>query len=423
MSNGFTLAKQSEVFKTNYDKKSENFYNSANVLNGRIKKNYKFTGSEKSILTSLSFSGGVGSGRLPKSNAAAYKQAKINSHKVYATCEIEREAIHASADDKGAFVRATQETVKKTVESYMRNSSRILFGDGTGILGSGNASGSNVSGNGALLTPYVVTFPVSGWKESNWEEEDYVQMVVAGSPEGGDTETNLLRVLAVNTLLRQVSLVGTSTRLAALTGVGPLAATDNVVMQRSYNTDPTGLKSILDFTLAGSGSLYDVPFQRRWMATVSDQNSKGVTTDKMNNIMLDMERKTGMVPNLIMTSYKQFQNILALLEDHKTYFLGNKNLVPGKELNGLMSFKGVEFMSTRGPIGIFTERFCDDDKIWFLNSEHIEVNHRPGFGWFTEDKTVFLRLQDDDAYGARYGGYYENYIVPTTVGCLYDLAV
>ena len=45
------------------------------------------------------------------------------------------ETIKASLSSEGAFVKATKEVVKKGVESYMRNMSRILFNDGTGSLG------------------------------------------------------------------------------------------------------------------------------------------------------------------------------------------------------------------------------------------------------------------------------------------------
>ena len=433
---GFSLQKVSEVFKTNYDKKSENKYNSANILNGRIVKKYDFTGSEKSILNPLSFSGGVGSGRLPKSSAAKYKQAKITSKRVYATCEVEREAIHASANDKGAFLRATQETVKKTVESYMRNDSRILFADGSAVLGAGDGNGANVAGNGTEATPYIVEIPSALWKESNWEEEDYVQMVTGysasttggdatGTPEGGDTEANLLLVQEVFTETRKVALVGTSTRLAALSGNAPLAATDAIAMQRSFNKDPMGLKGVVDFSLNGGSSdkLYDIPHQRRWRMKVKDASGRGVTPDMLNEVMLDIERQVGTVPTMIMTSYAQYKNILALLEEQKVYTMGNRNLVKGKELKGKWGFNGVQFMSTRGAIGIFTERFCEDDRIYFLNDNMIQRHHRPGHGWFTEDKTVFLRMQDEDAYSARYGGYYNNYIVPTGQGCIYGLAV
>ncbi|MCK5666375.1 MAG: hypothetical protein KAI17_22950, partial [Thiotrichaceae bacterium] len=83
----------------------------------------------------------------------------------------------------------------------------------------------------------------------------------------------------------------------------------------------------------------------------------------------------------------------------------------------------VEFMSTRGPIGIFADRFCDDDRMYFLNDNFIEVHHRPDFGWFDDDGTVFLRESNSDEDSARYGGYFQNYITPTAHGVLTGLAV
>lgn len=421
----FNLTDQTNLFKINYYKKSENMYNSANVLHGRVKKRYDFTGKQRFVSTPLSFSGGVGASKLPKPNAGSYEGAIIKSKKVYATCEIEREAIHASKDSAGAFVQATKETVKKTVESYMRNCSRILFGDGSGILGRGDGS-TNVSGSGSSADPYVVTIrdgnSLGAFKEANWEENDHVQYVSGlnagdndgGSAEGGDSTTNLLEITDVDVSNRQISLVGTSASLASLSGSGPVPTTAGFAMQRSYNAEPLGLDGAVN---KSSGTLYNIPIQRRWSSKIKDASGAGITTDKMNEVMLDIEKKFGKAPNMIMTSYEQFRNILALLEDQKVYNLPNRNI------QGNMSFQGVEFMSTRGPIGIFTDRFCEDDRIYFLNDNFIEVHHRPNFGWFDDDGTVFLRENDDDAYGARYGGYYENYVTPTAHGLLKNLAV
>jgi len=412
----FNLTDQTNLFKINYYKKSENMYNSANMLQGRIKKRYDFTGKQRFVATPLSFSGGVGSGSLPVSNAGNYEGASITSKRVYATCQIERESIKASANNAGAFVQATKETVKKTVESYLRNSSRILFGDSLGKLGQGDGAGTNVAGTGATGTPYVIEIPSAEWKSANWEEKDFVNIITGAAADGsgGAAETTNLEIVAVVEATRLVSLVGTSVRLAALTGVGPLAATDVVAMQGSYENDPQGLKNILDAT---TGSLYGISVQRRWQATQVDALGAGVTVDRMNNVMLEVERKFGKAPNVIVTGYEQFRNILALLEDQKVYNL------PNKHIKGHMSFQGVEFMSTRGPIGIFVDRFCEDDRIYFLNDNFIECHHRPDFGWFDDDGTVFLRESSSDSYGARYGGYYENFITPTAHGVLSNLAV
>lgn len=424
----FSLAEQVNLFKINYYKKSENMYNSENVLQGRVKKKYDFIGKQRFVSTPLSFSGGIGSGKLPKSNSGKYEGAIILSKKVYATCELEREAIHASKGDAGAFVQATKETVKKTVESHMRNASRILFGDGSGILGRGDGA-TNVTGLGTEASPYVVTISAASWKEANMEERDFVQVVSGmnawpdnsgGAAEGGQTETNLLEIVEVLVDSKQVKLVGTSALLAAAAaGPAALPATSGLCMQKSYLQDPSGLKTIFDAAVANDGRLiYNIPTQRRWKAFVHNANGKGVTTDLMNLVVLQIQRAMGTNINLIMAGYEQYRNILALLEDQKIYNLPNKNL------KGHMGFEGVEYVGAGGVrCAIFLDRFAEKDQIAFLNDSYIEVHHRPGFGWFDDDGTVFLRITGEDAYGARYGGYYENFITPTAHGFLYNLAV
>ena len=187
----YSLTTASEVFKEVYYKKSENLYNSANKILMRVKLRNDFVGSKRHVCNPLSYSGGVGSGSLPYAGVASYGDAEIVAKKVYGRCKVEREAIAAALNDKGAFVRATAETVKKTVESYVRNRSRILFGDGTGKLGTGDGS-TNVTGTGTSVDPYVVVMSTTDWKEANWEEEDYVHY------HNDNSSTQLLRVQEVD---------------------------------------------------------------------------------------------------------------------------------------------------------------------------------------------------------------------------------
>jgi len=391
----FSLSEATNLFKINYYKKSENMYNSANVLHGRIKKRYDFTGKQRFVATPLSFSGGVGSGSLPVAGVANYGDALILSKKVYATCEIEREAIKASADDKGAFVRATKETVQKCVESYMRNCSRILFGSGDGKLGIIDSVTDNGGGN------YTLVISAASWKEANFEEKDLVNI------ESGNSD--LFSVDSVTPSAREVVVT-------RVTGSQVPAGTDDIFMQGSENNDPQGLKGVLDAT---TGSLYNIPVARRWQASQFNASGAGITPDRMNEVMLEVERKFGRAPNLIVTSYTQYRKLMNEIEDHKRYSLPARD----KKLKGVIMFEGLEFMSTRGAVGVFPDRFCEEDRMYFLNDNFIECHHRPGFGWFDDDGTVFLRKSGSDEYEARYGGYYENYITPTAHGVLSNLAV
>jgi hypothetical protein len=417
----FSLTETSGLFLTKFQARSINHYNAKNVLDGRIKKVYDFVGRQKNIETQLSFSGGVGAKLLPKANTSIVEQAVITATKNYARTLVDRESLKAASSNEGAFQKFMAYPVKKTVESFARNSSRMMFGDGTGILGRGDGA-TNVTGAGTTGSPYIVTFRASDWNEANFEEQDFVQVVtglnagdnLGGTAEGGDSETNLLMVQEVRPSTRQVLLVGVSPVLAAyVAGPAAMATTAGLVVQRSYLAEPQGLRGVC---MATSGSLYNIPVKRRWKSVQVDALGQGIVVDALNDAILQQEKATGLAPNIVMTNFNQMRKLLAQLEDQKVYNLPNKNL------KGHMGFDGVQVMTSRGPIGVYTDRFCDEDKIYLLNDEHIVRHHRPDFGWFDDDGTVFLRTTDEDSYEARYGGYYQTLIDPTFQTVIHNLA-
>ena len=394
----FSLQNQSALFKTKFGKISENAYNSANVLLGTMKKEYQFVGEDMKVAVPTFFAGGVGSGVLPTANPANAVKATITAKKVYAVTEIQREALKASASDEGAFVEAMKWNVQKTVEAWNRNASRIAFGDGSGALGSFSG---NATGTAALP---VITVTAATWVEGHWEEGDYVNV---------NTLSSVFAVIAVNPSTKAVSL----SRISGsddLTAIG--AGTHVVYMQNSKDNDPLGLKGVCDAT---TGTLYGVNVGRRWQATQIAAAGSGISADIMNELIIKVQYKCGKTPKKIITSYTQYRKILNFLEDHKVYMVDPR----ASELKGKVSFKGIEYMSDAGPIGIFADRMCPDDRMYALNTDFITAHHRPDFGWFDDDGTVFLRKNNDDAYEARYGGYYQNYIIPTFQGVVTGLAI
>jgi hypothetical protein len=394
----YSLTTASNLFKIKYGKLSENVYNSANVVLGTVKKDFNFTGKRMDVAVPMSFSGGVGSGILPTANVAAIEDAVITSKKMYAVCQIDRESIKAASANEGAFVELTKFSVQKTVESFMRNMSRALFNDGSGKLGqfSGSATGT--------ASDPILTITAASWKEANWEEKDYVNV---------NSLSSVFEIAEIDPSTYTVTL----SRISGsddLTAIG--AGTHSVYMQNSKDNDPSGLKGVLDAT---SGSLYTIPVQRRWKAgSQINAAGAGIIPDIMNQSMLEVQRKSGKVPNVIVTSFTQYRKLLNTLEDQKQYIIEPRS----PELVGKVSFRGVEFMSSAGPVGVFAERFVEDDRMYFLNKDYISLYHRPDFGWFDDDGSVFLRTTGD-AYEARYGGYMEAYIIPSFHGVVTGLAV
>ena len=329
----FNLQDVNALFKIKYEKLSENVYNSANVLLGRVKKSYNFTGRKLQITVPQSFSGGVGSGSLPKANAAKYSAAEIEAKKVYAVVDIDRETIKASLSSEGAFVQATKEVVKKGVESFMRNMSRILFNDGSGSLGSVADLATDLSGAGSDASPYVLT--IADMKEANFEEKDLVQI---------DSETtDPLEIIEVDPDNSQIKLVGSSAILATGT-----ATNVKIHMQGSKDNDPDGLKGVIQKS-DGRSSSYGIAHGRRWESVVVDQKTlnagvaQDLTTDMLNEVMLKVKKKCGKSPNLIVCSYKQYEKLLNLLESTKQFTVPTRANLKSKS-GADISFSGISFV-------------------------------------------------------------------------------
>lgn len=392
----FSLTASSALFKTKFGKLSENAYNSASPMLGTIKKDYGFVGEDMKVAVPTFFSGGVGAGTLPVANPASAVKATIQAKKVYAVTEIQREALKASASDEGAFVEAMKWNVQKTVEAYNRNVSRILFGDGTGALGTVNA---NASGTAAAP---VVVITAASWVEGHWEENDYINF---------GTDASVFRIDEVIPSSRTLEL----TRLSGTLDLTAAGAGLIAYMQNSKDAEPLGLKGICDAT---SGTLYGVNVQRRFQATQIAAGGSGISADAMNELVSKIMFKCGKAPKLLVTSYTQMRKIKNFLEDQKVYQIDPR----ASELKGKISWSGIEFVANGAKIAIIEDRMCPDDRMYGVNTDFITSYHRPDFGWFDDDGTVFLRVANDDAYGARYGGYYQNYIIPSFQGVITGLA-
>lgn len=394
----FSLTEQSELFKTKFGKLSENSYNSANPVLGTIKKTYDFTGKKYTEAVPNQFAGGVGSGKLPDAAPASALNPELVAKRVYATTEIEREALKASANDEGAFVKAMKWNVEKTVESWNRNASRIMFNDGTGLLGTTTAA----AATGTAALPVVVV-SVASWVEGHFEENDIINV---------DADASKFLITEVIPATRTIKLQ----RIEGALDLTASAAAKDLYMQNSKDMDPQGLKGVCD-AVTGQ-QLYGVDVQRRFQATQINAGGSGVSTDVLSELVSRIKYKCGKTPKLIATSHLQMRKIKNILEDQKVYKVEPR----ASDLKGKIGWNTLEYVYDGESIGIIEDRMCEDDRIYGINTDFIWARHRPDFGWFDDDGTVFLRMQGEDAYEARYGGYYENYIVPAFQGVVTGLA-
>lgn len=402
----FTDADYSALFKRTYGQYGDNLYGSGveDPLESQIPKIFDFGGSEHHMAVKIGFGGGTGFGTLPTANRSKNVDVTLTRKKAYARMNLDRETIIASRGKASAFREATQEETIGKLRSFNRTQAMTLFNDATGILGqhSGNFGGTAAAPEATILNTGTYRF-----RSGFFEEGDYVNV---------NTLSSVFEITDVNTTTRVVTM----SRISGsddLTSIG--AGTHSIYLQNSKDVAPQGVKGVADFT---AGSLYGVSYQRRWSPFRNVKSTASlITTADLNNAVLQMENRSGEVPTHIVMSTVQCEKYLNQLEEKKRYtqITSKKN----KMASAQVSFSAIEFMSVKGVIPIVSSRYVRDDTVYLVNTNKMFRKHAERFGWFDEDRTVLLRMQNDDAYEARFGGYYENYINPLFVGVIENNAV
>lgn len=400
----------SALFKRTYGEYGDNLYGSGieDPLESQIEKKFSPFGEQRRFPVKIGFGGGTSFGSLGQANRSKNVDVFYTSKSAYARMNLDRKTIIASRGKQAAFIEATQEETMGKLKSFNRTQACALYNDGTGILGqfSGNAGGT-----GAAPTVTILNTGTYQFRSGFFEEGDYINVVQAGPT----LLTSVWEITAVNTTTRVVTLVRISGS-DDLTAIG--AGTHSVVLQNSYNAAPMGVKGVCDFA---SSTLYGVTFQRRWSPYANTLSSAALLTiDLLNKAMLQIDNRSGESPNLIVVPPLQMEKLLNQMEDKKRYTITSKE---NRLSKASASFTGIEFASVRGAVPIVSSRYVRDDSCYLLNTNKMFRDHEEKFGWFDEDRTVLLRMQDQDAYEARYGGYYDNYINPLYQGKIDNLSV
>ena len=97
----------------------------------------------------VGLNGGVGAGSetglLPTANENNYVQFKTTLKNLYGTIEISDKAVRASANSNGAFVDLLNAEMEGLITASKFNLGRMLYGDGSGLVGTVQSFSSNVA--------------------------------------------------------------------------------------------------------------------------------------------------------------------------------------------------------------------------------------------------------------------------------------
>lgn len=409
-----TDADLSAAFKRTYGKLSDNLYSAYDETTSRIKNTFGTLNAIESVApVETTFGGGYGAsatGALPEANHSSYINPQYNPKRLYARVKLDNLTIEGSQRTEGAFIKMIDKEVTAKLRNFNRNRGRMIWNDGTAVLGqfSGNASGT-------AAAPTVTILNTGNYKNRKFHFEPNEMLNVNVDLTTKFTVTSYNESTRVLTLSRYS---GTTD----LTAIG--AGTHSLYTYGSKDAEPLGFHAF--HTLA---TWYGVASQTRWAPIdLGDQSAAPLDTALLTEGVERLETETDQSPTDIKMSPKQYRKYIKILEDQKRFpvpveYRPRSSKMTSPELIAKVAWGGIQYVGATGNITVSKSKFIRDDMVWFVNFNQTESMHVKQPGWQERDGTVFLRMEDTDAYEARYASFEEFKLNPFHVAFAYNLSI
>ena len=336
------------------DAVSEQLNNTVNPLLAKIKQSTNDVwGKEVRKLAIYGMNGGIGAGSedgdLPSSTGNNYGQMVTTLKNLYGTIEISDKAIRASEHSSGAFVNLLNSEMEGLIRAGSFNFGRMLFGDGSGIIGTVDVREGNV---------------VSLRSVKNFIEG----MVVDFRRPDGTIVAEGRRIASVDRENNSITIAGSS-----LNGIVDYA--DIITVQGSYNNEITGLGAIF----GNSETLYGLNrSENSWLKPYVVERVGEISETILQTALDSIEEASGGAVNFIVCSWGVRRAIQKL-------FAQNKRIVDTMELEG-----GFKALSYNG-IPIVADRFCPEGTMYLLNTNDFTLHQLCDWQWLAGDDGKVLK--------------------------------
>ena len=304
--------------------------------------------------------GGVSAGKedgsLPSAAGNGYAQLTASLKNLYGQIEITDKALRASQSNEGAFVDLL------LVRSASFNLGRMLFGDGSGKLGTISSAA-----DGVYTMDSVRNFAVG--------------QVVDVANSGGTT-------IAYG---RTVTGVDRAKKTITLSGAGLSAAGGAIYVQGSQNLELTGLGAIF----SSFETLYGLPREGNGWLNPHIVTEVGALTENAIQKAIDMvEANGGGNVNFIVCSWGVRRALFELLAGQRA--------LPSVELAG--GFKAISYNG----IPVVADRFCPEGTMYLLNTEDFRLHQLCDWQWLEgENGRVLHQVASKACYTATLVKYAE----------------
>lgn len=355
-----TLSTANEALKTMYlDVVANQLNTNTHPFLAKIEKtSVDVVGKNVKKLVPYGVNGGVGAGTetgsLPSSGYNNYVLFTSTLKNLYGTIEISDKALRASSNEAGAFVNLLNAEIEGMLSASRFNMSRMLYGNGSGLLTTGVAT----SSGGYTFTAESLNNLMVGMSV-----DIYVNSVFS----------HTARILSwdyeLNTLTFDVA------------ATADMADEDNVVslyLQGSKDKEITGLGAIFGGSNLYGLNISDYEFLKPTTKTVTSSN---FSISSLMEVIDELDEQKGAKINFITGSFDARRKYQSLIASSKLN-LDVMNLEGGYKA---ISFNGIPFI---------TDRFVESCEIYMLNSDDFKLHQLCDWEWISNDKGQILKQKE-----------------------------
>lgn len=312
---------------------------------------------------------GTEAGSLPAAAENNYVQFVAPLKNLYGTIEISDKALRASNTNEGAFVNLLNEEMDSLVKSAAYNLGRMLYGDGTGKVGT------VLSCSGNVVKLDSVKNIVEGMVLDFYNASGAIVTAASGR-----------RVKYVDRTANTVTLGGGAIASGAI-------AEDYVAyIQGSKDNELTGLGAIF----ADTGSLYGVDRTANPWLKPYKQDSVGELDELALQTAIDkIEEVSGSKINFIVCSWGVKRALAKAIKQ-------GQSVVQTMEIKG-----GYTAMSFNG-IPVVADRFCPEGTLYLLNTKDFKLHQLCDWQWLEgEDGKILKQVSGKPVFSATLVKYAE----------------
>ena len=307
-------------------------------------------------------------GDLPEASSSNYAQFVLPLKNLYGTIEISDKAIRASSSGDGAFVNLLNEEMNSLIKSASYNLGRMLYGDGSGMLGT--------------VDDYYEDKIVLNTTKNVAEG-----MIIDVYTKEGEPISSLAgrKIISVNRNTREIVLEGGEVECLEIDVGCP------VYMKDSKDKELTGLKAIFS-----DKDLYGISREnKKWLEPYIAEKVGNISETIIQKAIDEIEEESGSKVNFIVCSWGVKR---ALAE----FFRNNSTYLQTMEIKG-----GFNAMNFNG-IPIVADRFCPNGTMFLLNTKDFKMHQLCDWEWIEgEDGKILKQVPGKPVFTATLVKYAE----------------